>query len=84
MSYTGSAMSKGFQDYVRRQGNTTLAWTHPAKLFNAARARELWHAFTDLPYAPQPLHTYRLATAAPSSSGGGPVTLTAAASIQPF
>ena len=84
MSYTGSAMSKGYQDYVRRQGNTTLAWTHPAKSFHPARARELWHAFTDLPYAAQPLHTYRLETAAPSSGGGGPVTLTAAASIQPF
>ena len=39
MSYTGSAMSKGYQEYVRRQGNTTLAWTHPAKSFNPARAR---------------------------------------------
>ena len=48
-----------------------------------ARARELWHAFTDLPYAPQPLHTYTLQTTAPSSGGGGPVTLTASASIQP-
>ena len=76
-------MSKGYQDYVRSQGNTTLAWTHPAKSFKPARARELWHAFTDLPYAAPPLHAYTLQTTAPSSGGGGPVTLTASASIQP-
>ena len=44
MSYTASAMSKGYQDYVRSQGNTTLAWSHPAKSFKPARARELCSA----------------------------------------
>ena len=42
MSYTASAMSKGYQDYVRRQGNTTLGVVAPCEVLQAgARSRAL-------------------------------------------